>query len=1173
MALFNGLGSVQLGSPQNTSNQLHPAVQQFAQQANQVVQSAGTQAPSYQNVSQSNNPAYDIPVVGGFLRGLAQGLPDFAAQLGTIGGYASQGQNLQRTQDQALQSQNQLQNLAHQASVRGDRAGAMRLLDQAQGIQTNPYQDMFRSNPLPSQEQVARSAISSVGEVLPFSKPAAALYGMGLPGRLAVNSVSGALINNEDPLQGALYGVLGGEAVHGAGVLASKAARSGFEALPSKPAYAMTSKLPKTPTYLREDLGVAPTPKTPTGPVKTVGIFRKAFDRTRNIIGSQGVGGKKLAGMLEESRNQAEITSGGWQLKLSDVRSLSNKEFENMVDVMEGKAAPISSKVATAAQTARQVEDEVVRLGNESGLDINYLSGHFPHVYKESAFAGDNFYKNVQHLVQTGQAKTEAEASQMLRYAQDLVRNRRQGNLEMPRIADLPGYEKTKEAFFNYLDSAANRIAQAKVLGKGDERALALINQIGQEGYDSTSAKNLFDIAVGAKKYDADSLKLSGALTGAQTVTKLGLGAITNTGQSLNTASVVGVIRTILNAPKAAFSQEAKDFALRAGVTVDGVIKDVRSGSGFGGKIGKIGAPGFNTVEKFNRTLAAYAGRDFAREMASKAAQGDKGAIEALNKLGINGDAIRTSGRTLTEAEEIQAARSIVERTQFKVDPQDLPAWASSPWGRVLSQFRTFSYNQTAFVARELIQPALKGNVLPLTRYLLLAPLVGGTIMEAKNVLRNRPQEEDPTKRIAQYFQQAGGLGIAGDLYTGLFPQNSKYLDANRAVTLALSTLGGPTAGSIVEGYGALTNAVQGKPQNLERFALRQIPVVGPTVSNTLLPYKPGGNELLSQIPGLGDLLKHTPTPEEQKKAVAQRISDAKGRIEADGGVEVVENTLIYDDDGVKTIKLTGLAAQGTGLQSLEQEEKRARVAKRIMLASQAFDPGSSISVQQAKEILTKIGVDPQDAFYSAVDSLSDRSKAKFVNAAISNSKTPDEANGIVKELVTRKILSSTVITEMGKQGLISSEMVTFLKQAISQPTTRKSTVLGPRKASSGVSRAATGRVPTVRSTAGLLRGYATINAATKKLSSQKFTFAKPKATRLATRTSPKLPKVVVPTNTIKDPTAKQTVATFYKSLSGLKNSSARGFSSSPGKPRANVGKGELLRALGSKKNPQLLNV
>jgi hypothetical protein len=86
-------------------------------------------------------------------------------------------------------------------------------------------------------------------------------------------------------------------------------------------------------------------------------------------------------------------------------------------------------------------------------------------------------------------------------------------------------------------------------------------------------------------------------------------------------------------------------------------------------------------------------------------------------------------------------------------------------------------------------------------------------------------------------------------------PSNGKYLDRDRAVTLALGTLGGPTIGDIAEGYGSLAigvkDTLEGKKSLGEawtpagRFALRHVPIVGPAAQNYILPYgnadeKPG---------------------------------------------------------------------------------------------------------------------------------------------------------------------------------------------------------------------------------------------------------------------------------------------------------------------------------------------
>lgn len=670
-------------------------------------------------------------------------------------------------------------------------------------------------------------------------------------------------------------------------------------------------------------------------------LANQGFNRARNVIAQQGVAGQELAQGLQTARDVAETTAGNWVSRLPTVRSLSKRDFENFVDVAEGTAKPLNPVVARAAQEWDSIRKQVYGLAKTTGLDIGQVTNYFPHRYDESMFKGDNYVKAVNHLVQTGQAADANQAAQLLRHAQDVIRNRRQGNLELERLVNLPGYQKTKEALFGYLESAANRIAQVNHFGPDDSKAMELINRIAQEGGDASTAKSLFDISVGAAKQGELQQKISTALRGYNTVTKLGLGAITNVGQNVNTATVTGLMKT-LQAGKAAFTPEAQDFALKAGVTLDGVINDLREGAGFSGKVlGKISAPGFGKVERFNRTVAAWAGKGYAEDLAQQAAQGSSKAINALAKLGLDPQAVIARGGQLDEQELVTAARRIVERTQFKVDPQDLPGWASSPWGKVLTQFKSFSYNQTAFLTREVIQPALKGDVAPLVRFLTLAVPTGAAIKETKNILQNRDSEENPVKRVQQYYSQAGGLGLAGDVVTGLFPQNGKYLPQDRAVSLALGTIGGPTVGNVAEGYGSLTQAVQGKPTSLARFGLRQTPIVGTTAVNTLLPYNtgssgPGQTQPLAnaaQAAGPADQLQSeiqaaladgviTPVEEARLKGLKSDLDEQEKKVLADSGVTLpLVGRLGGLSDEEKNTKVTQLRAQQSKLDKAIKNE------------------------------------------------------------------------------------------------------------------------------------------------------------------------------------------------------------------------------------------------------------
>jgi hypothetical protein len=212
----------------------------------------------------------------------------------------------------------------------------------------------------------------------------------------------------------------------------------------------------------------------------------------------------------------------------------------------------------------------------------------------------------------------------------------------------------------------------------------------------------------------------------------------------------------------------AREYALRIGVTTDGVINDLREGAGFANTVlGKLSAPGFGTVEKFNRTVAAHVGRQMAIDLGTDVARGNSKAATQLRMLNVDPQAVAANGGMLTNDQMIAAARKFVERSQFKVDPQDLPVWMDHPvWGKLFMQFKTFSYNQSAFMAREVIKPAIEGDVKPLLRFLILGGVGGAGATELRNLIANRPSEEDTGKRILQYYTRVGGFGLVGDLIT-----------------------------------------------------------------------------------------------------------------------------------------------------------------------------------------------------------------------------------------------------------------------------------------------------------------------------------------------------------------------------------------------------------------------
>lgn len=607
---------------------------------------------------------------------------------------------------------------------------------------------------------------------------------------------------------------------------------------------------------------------------KKVSNLDKIFRSTRSIIERSGEKGKVLAGELQKARDTKELFLADLEKTMPTVFEIAypkvrkhglkdqwtNKTYENFVDATQGIAPPKNARIAQAVKEWQAVHPSIRDRAVAAGLDVGDLgANYYPHLIDyDRVFKDKNTYNEaINHLVNSGQAENPEAAIKLLGYARDVSRNRQFGSLESARLVDLPFYDKTPESLRSYLSGSTERIANAEHFGARDEKALKLIKEAGLEGFDVESMKNAYDVAVGAKKYNQTTSNASRNIRRYVTTTRLGLGALTNVSQSVNTGVVTGHLRT-MNSMIKQLSPKTREFVADTGVIADAVLNDIRTQGGFenftskaaGKTINKITAPGFATVEKFNRSVAATAGRDYALRLAQK---GDE---KTLRKLGVTG---QIKNKALTEQQQIQAARKIVEKTQFKVDPQDLPGWADSPGGKLVAQFRTFSYNQGKFFSNEVLKPAARGNLLPLARVLAALP-VGYGLYETRRTIDGRPQEEDQVKRGLEAFSKIGGAGLALDVYRSLNPINSKYIPSDKRVSMAVGTLGGPAAGIGTQGIGAVSELLQRKntPEDesklegklvvgkgeeytdvtpIARFGISQIPIAGTPIRNRLLPY------------------------------------------------------------------------------------------------------------------------------------------------------------------------------------------------------------------------------------------------------------------------------------------------------------------------------------------------
>ena len=162
--------------------------------------------------------------------------------------------------------------------------------------------------------------------------------------------------------------------------------------------------------------------------------------------------------------------------------------------------------------------------------------------------------------------------------------------------------------------------------------------------------------------------------------------------------------------------------------------------------------------------------------------------------MGIDAD--RLTGKTIKLVEEdfLRAGNIVSKNSQFLSDPLNLPAFASSPSGKVLTQYKNFAYNQTRFINRQLRDPNI--SIAKKTRTVLiismLFPMSGEVTSDIRSIITGRQRPTKVWDRYLENIMNAGAFGLAGDLWV-----SAKY-------SSFIESLAGPTltsTGKLVEAH------------------------------------------------------------------------------------------------------------------------------------------------------------------------------------------------------------------------------------------------------------------------------------------------------------------------------------------------------------------------------------
>jgi len=484
-----------------------------------------------------------------------------------------------------------------------------------------------------------------------------------------------------------------------------------------------------------------------------------------------------------------------------------------------------------------QIRDEVlansVRSGRFSspqeatqGLD-SYIS-----IVETNGKGNKDFFAH--KLVAEGQAKNLTQAKgKILRFFRN-SRQQRYGNLERARELDFPFFDPNPQRVIpRYVANVERRLAEAEVLGPNLEHVDQLLGSIKTPDAQA-AARLLVKTARGANELgDAavDNLLSTGRRI--STFRLSPLSAITNLGQNVNTvlasdasSFVKGLVRGL--------GSVGKDLAIESGAIAESSLRQVqKAAGGDSGLTAKyMRGIGFTASERFNRITSANTGWSYVQKLAKRlvANPTDNLATRELSALELNpADILKNAG--LTHNDLLRGVKVFVDRTQFRSRPVDLPAsFTKSALGQNLSQFKTFSYQQGRFLAKQTLDQLRAGNSGRAIRNIgLLAtvyPLTGEALGDIRAVLQGRTRK---TKGLARYFEDltyVGGLGLLTDTVQSLKYNPSEFL---LGPSVALLTRNAQA------GYKALTGTLN---QGNKRALVGQVPLFGPFLSNRLFPPK-----------------------------------------------------------------------------------------------------------------------------------------------------------------------------------------------------------------------------------------------------------------------------------------------------------------------------------------------
>lgn len=514
-------------------------------------------------------------------------------------------------------------------------------------------------------------------------------------------------------------------------------------------------------------------------------------------------------------RRQGEILEKLRDLKLN---KLNEKQSKGLADALERGSAP----------EYRKVLDEMFFRAKNVGVEITgYTQNYFPRMLNQKtgrkmfqdlislekevsklresgtfddAVLADIINKRIEkkkfspeiteavnHLIDTGQATNAVDAVSKLRKFSYNDAFSPFGNLEQPRLLDLPikYWERdARKVLTRYTQGWGKRLAEVEQFGSKGELAIELRSKIAElDPKEADIAWQMIEAWTGSINRDPTKIWSKGTMNAwekavqFEVLTKIGLGTavIPNITQTfISTLPQAGVFRTTKGAFNLLIPKERK--AVRAsGAIVD---TSMRMFAGFE-REGALGAltervlnAGFTPVNKMNNYIAASTAKVFItdlKKLSEKPGVRQKWAKRKLQEYGLD--------KKLTDKDISEFMFRFANDSQLLKDVRRDPVLASDPRFKPFFLFKKFGLKQAQLIKDQVILEVKQGNVAPLLRLAAGGYLGGEFVVWARNRIKegfsgeklNR-DDESMLERIAENYAAVGSFGMMSDVVvSGLF--------------------------------------------------------------------------------------------------------------------------------------------------------------------------------------------------------------------------------------------------------------------------------------------------------------------------------------------------------------------------------------------------------------------